>query len=174
MIERVPPDDRHEHSPPPDPASLRHSGRRLTRQRQAIWDVLLADPDAHLSAEDVVERARAQLPSVNTSTIYRTLELLVDEGLLLRTDLGADRAYYEPARDHAHHHVICERCGKVSHLHEETLGDLRGRIERASGYVVGNREISFFGLCEECRLEPRELATDVRTTTQGGSNEHHR
>jgi Fur family ferric uptake transcriptional regulator len=146
----VPSEHRHEHAPRRDPSSLRRSGRRLTRQRQAIWDVLLADPDSHLSAEDVVERARAQLPSVNTSTIYRTLDLLVDEGLLLRTDLGADRSYYEPARDHAHHHVICESCGKVSHLHDEILGDLPARIEQTSGYVLGKREISFFGLCEHC------------------------
>ena len=96
-------------------------------------------------------QVRTQLPRVNTSTIYRTLDLLVDEGLLLRTDLGSDRAYYEPSHDHPHHHVICERCGSVTHLHDETLGDLRTRIRSASGYALGSREISFFGLCESCQ-----------------------
>jgi Fur family ferric uptake transcriptional regulator len=133
-----------------DTAALRRSGRRLTRQRRVIWEVLLAEHDGHLSAEDVVERVREKLPGVNTSTVYRTLEILVDDGLLLRTDLGGDRAYYEPVRDHPHHHVVCERCGKVTHLHDGTLGDLAQRIAQDSGYRLGEREISFFGTCASC------------------------
>lgn len=133
-----------------DTAPLRRTGRRLTRQRRVIWNVLLAEPDRHLSAEDVVERVRKRLPRVNTSTVYRTLEILVDDGLVLRTDLGGDRAYYEPVREHQHHHVICERCGKVTHLHDDALGDLAERVEKDSGYRLGEREISFFGLCPSC------------------------
>ena len=133
-----------------DTAALRRSGRRLTRQRRVIWEVLVAEPGRHLSAEDVVERVRERLPGVNTSTVYRTLEILVDDGLLLRTDLGGDRAYYEPVRDHQHHHVVCERCGKVTHLHDGTLGDLAARVEQDSGYRLGEREISFFGICPSC------------------------
>jgi Fur family ferric uptake transcriptional regulator len=115
-----------------------------------IWNVLLAEPDGHLSADEIVERVRKRLPRVNPSTVYRTLEILVDDGLVLRTDLGGDRAYYEPAREHSHHHVVCERCGRTSHLHDETLGDLRARIEKDTGYRLGEREISFFGLCPSC------------------------
>lgn len=147
----VPAGHPHEHEPPPHPANLRKVGRRHTRQRQAIWDTLLADPAAHLSADDIVERVRAGLPGVNASTVYRTLDLLVDEGLLLRTDLGAERAYFEPAREHPHHHLVCERCAAVSHIHGDALGDLADRIERSSGYALGAREISFFGLCPDCR-----------------------
>jgi Fur family ferric uptake transcriptional regulator len=141
----------HEHGPPPHPASLRESGRRLTRQREAIWDALLADPDRHLSAEDVVDRIRTDLPHVNPSTVYRTLDLLVEEGLVFRTNLGGDRAYYEPSHDHPHHHLICETCGAVAHIHDDELGDLADRIEKAAGYALGCREISFFGLCRTCR-----------------------
>ena len=129
------------------------SARRLTRQRRAIWDVLSDDPGRHLSAEEVVALVRERLPGVNTSTVYRTLDRLADDGLVLRTDLGAGRAYYEPARGHAHHHVVCERCGAVEHLHAEALGDLAARIDEESGYALGAREISFFGLCPDCRSE---------------------
>ena len=130
--------------------NLRRRGRRLTPQRRAIWEALLAEPHGHLSAEDVVERVRERSPNVNTSTVYRTLEIFVHDGLLLRTDLGGDRAYYELAGEHRHHHVICERCGTVTHVHDETLGDLRARIEQDTGYRVGEREISFFGTCPSC------------------------
>jgi Fur family ferric uptake transcriptional regulator len=148
-------DGQHRHDPPQHPASLRGSGRRLTRQRQAIWQALLADPEQHLSADDVVERVRAELPKLNPSTVYRTLDLLVEEGLLTRTDLGAGRAYYEPAHEHRHHHVVCERCGAVRHVHEEVLGDLARRVEAATGYRLGDREVSFHGLCPVCRPETR-------------------
>jgi Fur family ferric uptake transcriptional regulator len=122
------------------------SARRLTRQRRAIWEAL-TDADRHISAEDVA----ALVPGVNTSTVYRTLDRLADDGLVLRTDLGAGRAYYEPAGEHAHHRVVCERCGSVAHLHAEALGDLAARIEADTGYALGVREISFFGLCANCR-----------------------
>ena len=141
----------HTHAAPTGPVDLRAKGKRLTRQRRLIWEALTAEADRHLSAEDVVERVRSQLPNVNASTVYRTLELLVGEGLLLRTDLGTDRAYYEPAHEHAHHHLVCERCGAVQHFHDELLGDLRERISASSGYVLGAGEITLFGVCANCQ-----------------------
>jgi Fe2+ or Zn2+ uptake regulation protein len=143
---------RHPHPTPPGPAQLRDRGRRLTRQRELIWAALTAVPDGHVSAADVAAHVRAELPRVNPSTIYRTLELLVAEGLVRRTDLGADRVFYEPAHEHAHHHVVCRRCGAVAHVHDDVLGDLQQRVESASGYqIAGDEEITLFGLCRGCR-----------------------
>jgi len=141
----------HVHATGVGPSELRAKGRRLTRQRQLIWETFTAEPERHLSAENVVERVREQLPQVNPSTIYRTLDLLVEEGLLLRTDLGGDRAYYEPARDHAHHHLVCENCGAVAHLHDDELGDLRRRITASTGFALGSGEITFAGFCAGCQ-----------------------
>ena len=142
----------HVHETGAGPAELRAKGRRLTRQRALIWATLTAEPEHHLSADDVVERVRAELPQVNASTIYRTLDLLVAEGLVLPTDLGGDRAYYDPAHEHAHHHVVCERCGAVEHLHDEQLGDLRERIRAGTGFALGSGEFTLFGLCAACAL----------------------
>ena len=140
----------HTHATPPGPSDLRAKGRRLTRQRQLIWDALVAEPDGHLSADEIVEQVQARLQQVNPSTVYRTLDLLVDEGLVLRTDLGGDRAFYEPAREHAHHHLVCESCGAVQHLHEEQLGDLRERVRTSTGFTVGTGEITLVGICATC------------------------
>ena len=142
----------HEHThEPPDADALRQRGRRITRQRALIWEALVAEPDAHLSAEDVAARVREAAPGVNPSTVYRTLELLVEEGLVRRTDLGSSRSFYEPAHEHPHHHVVCERCGAVAHVHDDALGTLAASVEAASGYVLGEREITLFGLCRDCR-----------------------
>jgi Fe2+ or Zn2+ uptake regulation protein len=140
----------HSHEPT-GPDALRQRGRRITRQRRLIWETLVAEPDSHLSADDLVARVREHLPTVDPSTVYRTLDLLVREGLVRRTDLGADRAFYEPAHDHPHHHVVCERCGGVVHLHDEQIGDVRKRVEQASGYVLSRNDMSFYGLCPACR-----------------------
>jgi Fe2+ or Zn2+ uptake regulation protein len=156
----VPRDSDHVHAAPALPAALRGAGRRVTRQRREIWDALVAEPDRHLSADEIAERVRRRLPLVNPSTVYRTLDVLVDEGLLLRTRLGADRAFYEPAREHPHHHLVCERCGRVDHVHEEALGDLAGRLDAAAGFALGGAELTFFGLCADCRdSEPGSRTT---------------
>jgi Fur family transcriptional regulator, ferric uptake regulator len=147
----VPIDHGHDHVPGSGPEALRSHGRRLTRQRQAIWDALTAEPDTHLSADEIVERVRLGLPDVNPSTVYRTLDLLVDEGLVVRSELGGDRAYYEPATEHAHHHVVCERCGAVVHVHDDVFRYLGRRVEKASGYELGSRPITLFGVCPACR-----------------------
>ena len=147
----------HDHPAPAGPESLRARGRRVTPQRRLIWEALVAEPDRHLSADEIVAYVRAELPRVNPSTVYRTLDVLTEEGLVVRTDLGADRAFYEPAHEHPHHHVVCERCGAVRHLHDEDLGDMAARIAQATGYRLGTGEITFFGLCPACagRARPR-------------------
>jgi Fur family transcriptional regulator, ferric uptake regulator len=141
----------HSHALPAGDAVLRARGRRLTRQRRMIWDVLAAEPDGHLSVQDVCDRVRTQVPSVTPSTVYRTLDVLVEAGLARRTDLGEDRVFYEPAHEHPHHHVVCERCGAVRHVHDDALGDLGPRIEASSGYALAGREITLFGTCPDCR-----------------------
>ncbi len=141
----------HSHAAPLDAARLRARGRRMTRQRLLIWEVLAGEPDHHLSAEDVVERVHARLPQLNPSTVYRTLDLLVAEGIVRRTDLGADRAYYEPAHEHRHHHLVCERCGAVMHVHEKSLGGLAKRLSKEHEFALGEREIALFGTCRDCQ-----------------------
>lgn len=129
---------------------LRERGRRLTAQRAVIWEILSAEPDAHLSAEEIAARVRNRLPQVNASTVYRNLDVLVEDGLVLRTDLGESRAFFEPAHEHAHHHLVCERCGRVDHVHDDVLVDVATRIRERAGFRVGSREVTLHGVCREC------------------------
>ncbi len=141
----------HRHLPPEGPAALRPRGRRLTRQRQLVWEALVSEPDLHLSADDLVRSVQAELPRTSASTVYRTLEVLVEEGMVARVHLGEGRAYYEPAAEHAHHHLVCERCGAVVHVHDDALGNLRRRVEAVSGYRLGPGAVTLFGSCPDCR-----------------------
>jgi Fe2+ or Zn2+ uptake regulation protein len=139
----------HAHGRPPDDA-LRASGRRVTVQRAAIWEALTDVPGMHLDADAVARRVRKRLPQVNESTVYRTLDVLVEDGLVTRTDLGADRAFFEPTHEHPHHHLVCERCGSVSHVHDDAFGDLRRLLAADGRFVPGDREITVFGTCRAC------------------------
>jgi len=144
----------HEHAISADPSELRAKGRRVTRQRRLIWAAFSADPEQHLSADDVVTSVQAELPTVNPSTVYRTLDLLVAEGLLRRTDLGSGRAFYEVAHEHPHHHVVCMSCGAVAHFHDEVLGDTAERIRAETGYTLGEGELTLYGRCPRCAPRP--------------------
>jgi Fur family transcriptional regulator, ferric uptake regulator len=145
----------HVHEPSAGPVLLRARGRRLTPQRTQIWEVLIAAGDRHLTADQIAEQVQERLPGIYASTVYRTLEILTEEGLVLRTDLGGARAYYEPAREHRHHHLVCEHCDYVVHFHDDVLGDLPARIESASGFVLGAQEVTLFGVCPACRAHRR-------------------
>ena len=134
----------------PSASVLRERGKRVTVQRAAIWEILTDRPDLHLSADEVALQLEERLPQINASTVYRTLDVLVDEGLVRRTDLGTGRAVFEPAHEHPHHHLVCERCGRVTHVHDDVLGDLAGRIEERFGFRLGDREATLFGICREC------------------------
>lgn len=129
---------------------LRRHGRRLTVQRAAIWDVLTSAPDLHLDAETVASRVQSSLPQVNASTVYRTLDLLVEDGLVVRTDLGGGRSFFEPTHEHRHHHLVCERCGAVQHIHDDAFAELGSRLAESVGFSVGERELTVFGTCSSC------------------------
>lgn len=138
MIEtaRRMPTDRHAHGhshPLPEATTLlRGRCQRRTRARPRIWDGLAAGPDAHLTADGLVTRS----PGVDPSTVYRTLDVFVAEGIARSCDLGDGRAYIEPAHEHFHHHVACRRCRAVVDLHDDALG---------------HAELTLSGLCPRCR-----------------------
>ncbi|MCZ7662456.1 MAG: transcriptional repressor [Thermoleophilia bacterium] len=127
--------------------TLRELGYRLTPQRTLVWDAL-REAGGHLGAEEICALVQSRFPNVNISTVYRTLELLVELQLVRETLLGPDRRYYEIEEDEPHHHLVCDRCGAVQHVHDEDLGGLRAALEQRQGFRV--RELTTFGLCAAC------------------------
>ena len=137
----------HTHAPHAleDVTSIRAGGRRVTRQRALIWDVLVRAEGRHLSAREVA----ASVPELHQATVYRTLDVLVSQGLARRTEIDG-RALYEVAAEHLHHHVVCTSCGAVRHVHDETVRPALQRVARESGYVLAEEELTFSGLCPDC------------------------
>jgi Fur family transcriptional regulator, ferric uptake regulator len=131
-------------------AAIHVDGRRVTRQRRSIWKAVVEGPGAHFSAAELAEAVRAEGPKVHQATVYRTLDLLVETGLLLKTDLGGERSYYELPAEHRHHHVICTACERVVHVHDASIEAAIEAIEAAIGFRLGRNELHFSGECPNC------------------------
>jgi Fur family transcriptional regulator, ferric uptake regulator len=132
-------------------AELRRAGHRSGGARTAVID-LMADQDCCLSAQEIFDRLRADGRVVGIASIYRALELLTRLGLVRRVDMGSASGY-EPASpegDH-HHHVVCERCGKVSSFEDQALEDAIDRLSRRLRHTVAEHDVVLRGNCPDCR-----------------------
>ena len=112
--------------------------------------------DAHVTLGSVLEttgRPAEAIPELHQATVYRALDVLVEEGLAKRTEI-AGRALYEIASEHLHHHVVCTSCGAVRHVHDEAVHNALQRVARESGYALAEEELTFSGLCPGCASAP--------------------
>ncbi len=126
---------------------LRRVGQRVTPQRLVILGALISGE--HLSADEVFTRVEELIPGVNRSTVYRTLELFRDLGLVSMTDLGGGARQFELI-DEPHHHLICHRCGAILELDDELVDPLRERIHERYGFAPAIDHLALFGFCAEC------------------------
>lgn len=141
-------------------ASLRKQGVRLTRQRQVLLE-LIEQSGAHLDAEHLFRLAQQRDPKINRVTVYRTLRMLKDSGLVDELDLmhwEGEAHYYETRMKQEHAHVVCLRCGKVEEFYGEPLRKLRRQIESHFGFQILVARTEVGGYCSHCRaLRAREL-----------------
>ncbi|MBM3165943.1 MAG: transcriptional repressor [Chloroflexi bacterium] len=129
---------------------LQQRGYRLTPQRMMVVDALHGGAD-HISAEEIHEQVRARYPYANISTVYRTLDLLKELGLVTEVALGDGRVRYHPAEKGHHHHLVCQKCGVVFDLPETAISDFGDVLSREYGFLADLRHLAIFGLCAECR-----------------------
>ena len=134
---------------------LQERQHKMTPQRQIVLQIFLDHPGEHLSAEDVHDILRTEKAEIGLATVYRTLELLSDLGILQKMEFGDGCSRYEvndtdPTRHH-HHHLICTKCGKVEEFDEDLLETLEADIERKTGFRTLDHQVKFFGICKECQ-----------------------
>jgi len=140
--------------------SLKDKGVRLTRQRQILLE-LIDRSGQHLDAENLFQMAKEKDPKLNRVTVYRTLKLLKEGGLVDELDLmhyGGDQHYYETRTKQEHAHVICLRCGKVEEFFGDPLQRLRRQIEAHFGFQIVLARTEVGGYCSHCQvLRAREI-----------------
>jgi Fur family ferric uptake transcriptional regulator len=140
--------------------TLKGCGFRLTAARQAIINVLEATEE-HVSAEDIYMAVHAQYPAIGLTTIYRTLEMLQQTGIVSKFEFGHGRAKFELSEKYGskkhHHHLICRRCRKIidytDFIHEEIdfIQKTEQGLRKKYNFDINSHEISFYGICEACK-----------------------
>lgn len=150
----------------PAPLALRQRGVRLTRQRQILLD-LIDKTGLHLDAESLYQLAKEKDPKLNRVTVYRTLKLLKEGGLVDELDLmhrEGEQHYYETRRKQEHAHVICLGCGKVEEFFGEPLQRLRKQIESHFGFQIVLARTEVGGYCPHCQtLRAQEMERAAST-----------
>lgn len=132
---------------------LKSLGLKLTPQRRATLEVLYNKKGQHLTTEEIYDLVKVDCPEIGLATVYRTLQLLEEMGLISKLDLddGCSRYEYNVHEDdHQHHHLICQSCGKVIEVEIDLLDQLEEEIERVYHFAIKDHKVKFFGICAEC------------------------
>ncbi len=141
---------------------------RRTRERELILDRLPTLP-GHFSAEDLASALRRE--RVSRATVYRTLDLLVDQGLLQRVHLDEKGACYEMIRGRAPHaHLYCLGCGRLSDYPLPMLARLSGRVERQEGFHAEHLLLRICGYCQQCRARGVKKSSLDKTKMRNQKN----
>jgi Fur family transcriptional regulator, ferric uptake regulator len=130
--------------------TLQTSGRRLTGQRRLIVD-LIREHGGHLDANELYRLARRHNPRLSLATIYRTLALLRDLGLVDEVHLGEEHHHYELKPVLEHGHMVCLGCGTVLEFSSSLLTRLKSEVEQAYAFTVTEAQVDLSGYCTACR-----------------------
>lgn len=122
---------------------------RMTGQRLAIIDTVFSTTE-HFTAEQLLDWSRRRDASVSRATVYRTLPLLTESGLVREMDFGKDHKFYDPNyADHPHHsHIICQDCEKIVEFESERIAQLESEIVRQLGFSVASQQLRITGSCD--------------------------
>jgi Fe2+ or Zn2+ uptake regulation protein len=130
--------------------ALQSAGRRLTAQRRLILQVL-EESNAHLDADALYDQVKARDPDVSLATVYRTLAVLREIGLVEEHRLGEDHGHYEAVRQEPHYHFTCLRCGKVIEFDTSLVAQLEQDLCEQEGIRATSTHLHVSGYCAQCR-----------------------
>lgn len=137
---------------------LKNKGFRLTLPRQVVLNIFNQNPQ-HLSAEEVFSLVHRNYPDIGLASIYRTLNLLTQMGLILKFNFGDGRSYYELASKSKkeYFHLVCIQCGKIIDYNNPTEEEIKSikimekELADKYNFKVKSYQIYFYGVCEKCQ-----------------------
>jgi len=141
------------------PGRFHGCGYKLTVPREAVLDVL-SGTSKHPSAEEIYFSVHKKYPGIGLATVYRTLELLVQLGLVFKFDFGDSKARYELVHEVSgehHHHLVCKNCKRIINytefIDEEVmlLKKTEKGLSRKYNFKISDHIIQFYGICDQCQ-----------------------
>lgn len=132
---------------------LREGGLKLTPQRLTILDVIIRAEGTHLTIEELYELVKVVKPETGVATVYRTILLFEELGIVKKLDLNDGIYRYELNHEeevHGHHHLVCSACGKVEEVKDDLLDSVEQVIESDYKFRIKDHSLKFYGLCSDC------------------------
>ena len=130
---------------------LRKEGLKITPQRIAVLEEIIKNK-GHRESEDVYMAIKTRKTHVSRATVYRTLDILVQNGFARKLNLGDGRARYEPKIDSPHHdHMICNNCGKIIEFVNDEIEKMQEEITKQHQFKLQQHIHQLFGICKECQ-----------------------
>lgn len=131
-------------------SALDEAGYRVTSPRRALAG-LIADQTGHFTAEDLLDDSRRQRLGLGRATIFRSLDVLADLGVIERLDLPSGGHAFVACEAAHHHHVVCSACGRSTGVSDHGLERVAQAIGRKTGFRVDTHRLELFGLCADCQ-----------------------
>jgi Fur family ferric uptake transcriptional regulator len=127
---------------------------RLTTQRQILLEEL-SKVKTHPTASELYDMVRKRLPRIGLGTVYRNLELMAENGMVLKLEVGGTQKRFD-ATTQTHYHIRCTDCGKVDDIDTPVMDDLVREAANATAYEVLGHHIEFSGICLACQKKSRK------------------
>jgi len=133
-------------------AFLAHKNLRITAQRETIVDVVFGT-EKHFTAEELLDWSRQRDQTISRATVYRTLPLLTESGLVREMDFGKDYKIYDPNYcDHPNHnHIICNDCEKIVEFESDKIEQLENEITNKLGFSIKTQRLQITASCDELK-----------------------
>ena len=138
---------------------IRRAGSRWTKQRETLVAILRAS-DGYVLAAELIERCRAVDPTTTPSTVYRTLNLLENLGLVWRGRGPAGREKYRALSEIEHGHLHCETCGGLWEIRVDEAAAIAGRLDQDCGFAADLGRVTISGRCGTCREPAAQRSAD--------------
>lgn len=136
---------------------------RNTPQRQLIYRIVASSPQ-HLSAVDVQRQLEKAMPGISLPTVYATLDLFADLGIVRKIALADGPVIYDTGQHNPHAHMVCRRCGRIFDLDIPPVSDADATAAAHQGFAVDSGDLVLHGLCADCRALASTSAAETKAS----------
>jgi Fur family ferric uptake transcriptional regulator len=131
---------------------LEKHGLRFTQERRLILEEISSISD-HFEVEDLVRQFRSGGKKVSTASVYRTIPLLIDAGIIIKNPCDQMQARLEPVFGHEHHdHLVCIRCKKIVEFKDDEIEKLQEAVAKKNGFLMVGHRLVISGYCPDCSI----------------------
>ena len=124
---------------------------KRSKQRERMLE-LLGQTEIHPTADWLYQQLKKEFPSLSLGTVYRNLNILVEQKLIQKLPFGSTHDRYEVIKN-PHYHLVCETCGRVQDFDMPHYAKINQQAQKVSGFSISRHRIDFFGTCEKCQYK---------------------